>query len=268
MTNFIPAIPDASRDPDPDRERPPLRPSWLFPLLSSGVILTHVVFFASQIYWPDPQYADLGGINAELLPEGDSVDAGEAAPEGDSLQGAATEPEEAEETAETAEPVPPPPVMEPDAEPTPIKKQPVAKARKIDKQPPRKQASGSADKSRGANPKQRYGLPGGSGKGSGTARVAGRYGVPGGRGTAGAASQASCLAQVAASVRGHLPATTSLGPGRAYVTFYVNQGGGISGISASASSPAHAALARRIIASSHGPGSCGGSFASQSLTFE
>jgi protein TonB len=51
------------------------------------------------------------------------------------------------------------------------------------------------------------------------------------------------------------------------VTFHINAGGGISGISASGSSAAHAALARRIVSSSRGPGSCGSAYVSQGFTF-
>jgi protein TonB len=52
------------------------------------------------------------------------------------------------------------------------------------------------------------------------------------------------------------------------VSFYINAGGGISGISVSGGSPAHAALARRIVASSRGPSSCGPVYARQGITFQ
>ena len=46
-----------------------------------------------------------------------------------------------------------------------------------------------------------------------------------------------------------------------------NSGNGISGVSASRSTPGHAALARRIVSSSHGPGNCGTAFVSQGFAF-
>lgn len=269
MPDIVSSLSKAAPTPDIEGKRPPLRPSWLYPLLASSVVLIHVAFFASGIYWPEPTYADLATLDAELVPEGDSLDAGDPAPEGDSLDvgsESSAEPAESEETEEAI--IPPPPVMEPDPVPAPEKKRTAEKAANAEKKRTEKRTGPSPDKSRRANGSQRYGIPGGTGKGSGTARVAGRYGLPGGRGPAGGATQATCLAQVSASVRRHLPGTTSLGPGTAHVTFYVNPGGGISGISVSASSPAHAALARRIVASSRGPGSCGAAFASQSLIFE
>ncbi|MCX7898674.1 MAG: energy transducer TonB, partial [Methylocystis sp.] len=58
-----------------------------------------------------------------------------------------------------------------------------------------------------------------------------------------------------------------LGAGNAHVTFHVHAGGGLSIVSVSGSSPGHAAMARRIVASSRGPGSCGSAFLSQSFRF-
>jgi protein TonB len=253
----------------PSGDRPPLRPSWLHPLLAVSIVAVHAAFFASGIYWPEPQVADLGAINAELVPEGDSLDAGDPAPDGDSLDvSAEREPPEAESAEDAA---PPPAVMEPEETASPVAA-PVrrdAKPKSPEKKRAEKRAAPTAGTARAASAdKRRYGIPGGTGQGTGTARVAGRYGLPGGRGQGAAASQAACLVQVATSIRRHLPGATSLGPGTANVTFYVNAGGGISGISASASSPAHAALAKRIVASSRGPGSCSPAYASQFITFQ
>jgi protein TonB len=177
--------------------------------------------------------------------------------------------------------------MEPDAEPVVAKKESVKKVKDVEKKRAERLAAEKAKRSREAQARDRngapagrgqgsdasgasgrYGVPGGRGQGSGTSRVGGRFGLPGGRGQGAAASQAACLVRVAASVRSHLPGATSLGPGTANVTFYVNSGGGISGISVSASTPAHAALARRIVASSRGPSSCAPTYASQHMTFE
>ncbi len=247
----------------PRPTRPPLRPSWLLPALTLGVVGVHVAFFASGVYWPDPQVADLGAINAELVPEGESLEAGELAPEGDSLD---VEPNA--EAAAPPEPEPEPVVEDPEAAAPPVKQKVAEKAKPVEKKRPDRRAVEKKEAPRAASTGRRYGVPGGQGQGTGTARVAGRYGLPGGRGQGAAATQAACLAQVAGSIRRHLPSVTSLGPGSANVTFYVNSGGGISGISVSASSPAHAALARRIVASSRGPATCGSAFASQHIGFE
>ncbi|MFM9152574.1 MAG: energy transducer TonB, partial [Methylocystis sp.] len=92
-----------------------------------------------------------------------------------------------------------------------------------------------------------------------------RAGAHGGSGSG--ASRAVCLAHIATDLRRHTPGSTHLGEGHAHVTFNVNAGGSISGISVSASSPAHAALARRIVASSRGPANCGTAFVAQSFAF-
>jgi len=259
------------------QERPPLRPRWLHPVSTASVVGIFVAFFASGIYWRESQVVDLNAIDAELIPEGVSLEAGDPAPEGDTLE----EPLPIETAALTEEGMdelisdepPPPLVMEPDAVQAPEKKEKAEKKEKVEKpkkaeQKPRKQREAGIERSRTDETARRYGLPGGTGQGSGRARVAGRFGLPGGRGDGSGASQATCLAQIASSIRGHTPATTSLGPGTVYVTFYVNAGGGISGISASGGSAAHVALARRIVASSRGPSSCGAVFARQGITFQ
>jgi protein TonB len=134
--------------------------------------------------------------------------------------------------------------MAPDAIPLAMKKEDVEKTER--KQEEQKQVE-RAEQRREAQARRRAGAPE-AGGGSG-------------------ASQATCLAHVAASLRQHTPGATSLGPGTAHVTFHVNAGGGISGVSASGSTPAHAALARRIVSSSRGPGNCGSAFVSQSFAF-
>ncbi|WP_018407000.1 hypothetical protein [Methylocystis rosea] len=258
-------------------KRPPLRPRWLHPVATASVVGIFFAFFASGVYWPQSLVVDLGGINADLIPEGVSLEAGDPAPEGDSLDDplpieTASLTEEGMDELISDEP-PPPLIMEPDVAPTPAKKEKAEKKDKVEK--PKKAEKNVRDRraaatdGRGAAENaRRYGRPGGSGVGSGSARVAGRFGLPGGSGDASGASQATCLAQIYASIRGHTPAVTSLGPGTVNVTFYVNSGGGISGISASGGSPAHAALARRIVASSRGPSSCGAVFARQGITFQ
>ncbi|TLG72185.1 hypothetical protein [Methylocystis sp. B8] len=255
--------------------RPLLRPRWLHPVSTVSVVGIFVAFFASGIYWPQSPIIDLGGISADLVPEGVSLDAGDAAPEGDSLddplpiETASLTEEGMEELISDEQP--PPLIMQPDAVPIPAKKEKAEKKEKSEKprkvdQKAQERREAQNDSRRAAENNRRYGLPGGGGMGSGSARVAGRFGLPGGGGDG--SGQATCLAQIAASIRGHTPASTSLGPGTVYVTFYVNAGGGISGISVTGGSPAHAALARRIVASARGPSSCGPVYARQGITFQ
>lgn len=252
-------------------DRPPLRPRWLRPLSAISVIAIFVAFFASGIYWPQSPVVDFNALNAELIPEGVSLESGDPAPEGDSLEDAPpieTAALSVEGIDELVSDAPPPPlILEPDAIRAPEKKEKADKPRKVEKTVRERRETVDAGR-RAAQTGRRFGLPGGSGQGSGTARVAGRFGLPGGRGDASAASQASCIAQVAASIRGRTPAVTSLGPGTVSVSFHINAGGGISGISVSGGSPAHAALARRIVASSRGPASCGPVYARQGITFQ
>ncbi len=263
-------------------DRPPLRPRWLHPASTAAVIGIFLAFFASGIYWPQT-IVDLGGIGADLIPEGVSLEAGDPAPEGDSLE----DPLPLEEASLTdegmdeliADEPPPPLIMEPDEIQAPERKEKAEKKQKVEK--PKNEKSKQAeqktrarrvaavnDSRRADQTGRRYGLPGGTGQGVGRARVAGRYGLPGGGGDGSGGVQATCLAQIAASIRGHTPAATSLGPGSVVVTFYVNAGGGLSGISVSGGSPVHAAMALRIVASSRGPASCAPVYARQGITFQ
>jgi protein TonB len=263
------------------QERPPLRPRWLHPASTAAVVGTFLAFFASGIYWPRT-IVDLGGINADLIPEGVSLEAGDPAPEGDSLEDPlpveeASLTEEGMEELIEDEPAPPL-IMEPDEIQAPQKKPKAEKKEKVEKpknEKPRiaehktRQRREAATNGGGADETgRRYGLPGGTGQGAGKARIAGRYGLPGGGGHGAGAAQATCLAQIAASIRGHTPAVTSLGPASVVVTFYVNAGGGLSGVSVSGGSAAHAAMARRIVASSRGPENCAPVYARQGITFQ
>ena len=169
---------------------------------------------------------------------------------------------------------PPPLIMEPDAAPTPAKKEKAEKKEKVEK-PKKVEAKRQASAERPqpmaeARPR----TLGATGDPEAPAKGRDRRASPAvsdcqeAAATFRAPAQATCLAQIAASIRGHTPAVTSLGPGTVNVTFYVNSGGGISSISASGGSPAHAALARRIVASSRGPSSCGAVYARQGITFQ
>jgi protein TonB len=268
MTDFA-LTTKATQQPDPGRERPPLRPSWLHPLSAFAVVAAHVSFFAIFMYWVRPQLVSLNSIDAQLVQEGDFEAA--LAPDGDSLEEEPASDALADSLPPSEPVLPPPPVMEPEAEPAPDREKPKearAEKPKLERKRVDRPAADKANASRQAQERGRYGLPGGRGEGAGASREGSRFGVPGGRGKGAGASQATCLAGVASSMRRRMPGATSLGPGTAFVTFHVNVGGGISGVSATGTTPAHAALARRIVASSRGPGNCAAAFASQHITFE
>jgi protein TonB len=234
----------------PPQERPPLRPQKIYPIATAAVIAAHAFVFAAFMQYGRPQLLSLGEINAELVPEGDFFEA-EAISETD-VAPEASKPEEAREEPEIAVPAPTVPVRE--APRLPVKKE-VKKAEKSIK--PKTEKSDQ----------ERRNVASGDSRREGQARR--RYGAPGGRGAAGSgASQATCLAHVAAALRRHTPGATSLGPGSAFVTFHISAGGGISGVTASGSTPEHAALARRIVAASRGPSTCGAAFVSQNVYFE
>lgn len=215
---------------------PPINPPWLRPAAITAIVAAHIAVFVAFLYAPAPKTISLNSLTMDLVQEGDFVEQQEVSAAED------TPPPVAVEQPDLA--LPPPVVMAPDPIPLAMKKEDVEKTER--KREEQKQVE-HAEQRREAQARRRAGAPD-AGGGSG-------------------ASQASCLAHVAASLRQHTPGSTSLGPGTAQVTFHVNAGGGISGVSASGSSPGHAALARRIVSSSRGPGSCGAAFVSQAFAF-
>jgi protein TonB len=226
----------AGKRDEPPAGPPPVNPPWLRPATICAIVAAHVGVFAAFMYVAVPKTVSLDSISMDLVQEGDFVEQQEV-----------SEAEDTPPPVEVQDPelaLPPPVVMAPEAIPLPAKKEAVEKVEK--KQAERKEVE-RAEQRREAQARRHAGAPEGH-SGSG-------------------ASQASCLAHVAASLRQHTPGSTSLGPGSAQVTFHINAGGGISGISASGSSAAHAALARRIVSSSRGPGSCGSAYVSQGFTF-
>ena len=227
----------AGRRDDPPSGPPPIKPPWLRPAAITAIVAAHVAVFAALMYTAVPKVISLDSISMDLVQEGDFFEQQEVSAAED------TPPPETVEEPEIA--LPPPMVMAPDAIPLPAKKDDIDQIKK--KQEEQRQVE-RAQQAREAQQRRRYGAPEGRSQNSG-------------------ASQATCLAHVASSLRAHTPGSTSLGPGRATVTFHVNVGGGLSGISASGSSPGHAALARRIVASSRGPGSCSSAFVSQAFAF-
>lgn len=237
MTDFALSSEYASRRDEPPPGPPPVNPPWLRPLAITLIVAAHLGVFAAFLFAPAPKSISLDSISMDLVQEGDFVEQQEVSAAED------TPPPVAVEQPELA--LPPPVVMAPDAIPLAMKKEDVEKVEK--KQEEKKQVE-RAEQRREAQAKR-------------------HAGAPQGQNASGGASQATCLAHVAASLRSHTPGATSLGPGTAHVTFHINAGGGISGISASGSTPAHAALAKRIVASSRGPGSCGSAFVSQGFAF-
>jgi protein TonB len=76
------------------------------------------------------------------------------------------------------------------------------------------------------------------------------------------------MATLAAAIRRHVPATSSLGSGSAHCTFHVTSGGSMSGVNCSGSSGSHAALLRQAISATRAPPPPGGGFfAAQSVNF-
>ncbi len=237
MTDLALSPQDMAREGEgPPLGREPIKPPWLRSLTTVLVITAHVLVFGILAYTAKPTAVSLDSVSMDLVPEGDFFEQEEVAEADD------TPPPEAVEEPEIA--LPPPVVMAPDAVPLPAKKEDVDQVKKKVEQ----QQVQRAQQRQEAQARRRYGAPEGHAASSG-------------------ASQATCLAHVAAALRRHTPGSTSLGPGNAHVTFHVNVGGGISGISASGSTPAHAALARRIVSSARGPSMCGSAFVSQGFAF-
>ena len=213
---------------------PTVLPKWFRTRATAVIVFLHACVFLAFIYAPQPDAISLDSVEMELVQDGDFIDAEEVAEAQDKPSPVVVEdPEFA---------LPPPEVMDPDAL-TLKAKQEIPEKEKIKKE--REQAE-QAQRSQEAQARRRAGAHGGSGSG---------------------ASRAVCLAHIATDLRRHTPGSTHLGSGNAHVTFHVNVGGSISGISVSASSPGHAALARRIVASSRGPGNCGVAFVAQTFAF-
>lgn len=213
---------------------PSVLPKGFRSLTTLVIVLLHVAVFAAFMFAPQPDAISLDSLEMELVQDGDFIDAEEVAESQDKP------PPVVVEDPEFA--LPPPEVMDPDAL-TLKAKQEILDKESIKKEQEQTEQTQQAHE---AQARQRAGAHNGSGSG---------------------ASRAICLAHIATDLRRHTPGSTHLGSGHAQVSFHVNAGGSISGISVSASSPAHAALARRIVASSRGPGNCGTAFVVQSFAF-
>jgi protein TonB len=212
----------------------------------------HAAVALISVMTPAPVYHV---IDATLVPYGDPFGSLEG-PFGSEDPATAEEesppPEPAETNDEPDLAILPPTIMSPDALPDPTvkddieRKKAVVRDRAFVRHAPREGGARSGSQ-----------LGGASGQGGGP-RGHRPLGLPEGRAAAG--SQMGYAALLAIAIRQHTPARSELGPGSAHVVFHVTGWGAIIGISASGSSPAHAALARRIVGSVHAPPPPGGSF--------
>jgi protein TonB len=239
---------------------PSVKPPWLPPVATVFVIAMHAAVALISVLAPTPVYHV---IDATLVPYGDPFGSLEG-PFGVQEQATDEEetppPEPAEASDEPDLAIPPPMIVSPDALPDPTvkheidQKKMVAKHRTFAEHAPREGGGRSGNQ-----------LAGASGRGGGP-RGHRPLGLPEGRAAAG--SQMGYAALLAIAIRQHTPPRSDLGPGSAHVVFHVTGWGAIVGISASGSTPAHAALARRIVGSVHAPPPPGGSyFASQEFDF-
>lgn len=221
----------------------PLRPRKFIEFASAFVVIAHVLFFASFIQLMPVEIGAPDAINAELVNEGDffnseAIAESEEVPEKKQVE----EEENPDQQATLEKPL----LKNPDAE--------IVKEKKEEE----KNKEKSEDKTDSRAPSQAR-----------EAQVARRAGAPDrGGAKVGGGSKATCLTSIATSLRRRLPGATKLGKGWAHVSFNIIPGGDVSDISVSASTPAHAALARRIISGVRGANSCGAEFVSQHISFD
>jgi protein TonB len=226
--------PDLAESISPLPEFPPVKPKWLRPVVTTTVVLAHVGVAAFLGLASPTPVPSLDAIDTELVPEGDYVEQQEI------MQAEDVPPEPVEE-AELAMPLPQ--VIAPDAPPLPAKREEVQKL--VVKH---KRELTRAAQPRAAQQLRHAGAAGGHAKTSGN-------------------QQSLCLAQLMSSMRRHSPGSAGFGPGSAMVVFRVHPGGYVTVVSSSGSTPAHAALARRIVASSQGPSICGADLRGQPFNF-
>ncbi|WP_159728828.1 hypothetical protein [Methylosinus sp. Ce-a6] len=217
---------------------PPIKPGWLRPASLAGVIAAHATVAWLLLKLAVPSVSSLDSISMELIPQGDYFESQE-------VTAAEEEPPPPEEIEHPDLAIPPPQVMAPETPTLPQQKEVVEKKKKVVE----KKRDVDHDKKREAQAKRRIGAPEGQSQSEGM-------------------SQSAYKAMLAKAIREHTPGSSALGEGTAQCSFHVTAAGGITSISASGSSPAHAALARRILASVHAPPPPSGAFfASQSFHF-
>lgn len=227
-------LPDAPAAPE---QFPRVKPRWLTPATTVGVILAHigvaVLLMTTAIEKSSPLDNSLA---LDLVPEGDTMESEEAA----AMDKTQPQPEEIQE-AELA--LPPPQLMTPEAIPLPQKKEAVEPKKRIEPKPK------VAPSDRRQEASERH-----------------RLGVSGGRATT--LSRAGYMGLLAAAIRRHVPQFSTLGEGMASCSFHVSAGGGIGGLSCSGSSPTHAAMLRSALLATHAPPPPGGGLStSQTVRF-
>ncbi|HEY8126523.1 MAG TPA: hypothetical protein VIF88_14015 [Methylocystis sp.] len=200
---------------------PPVKPLWLRPVVTAVVIAVHA--FVAWITLVTSVHL-FHAIDVTLVPSGEPLG---------SQQQETDEQPPPEEVEQPDLAMPAPMIMSPDA---PVKEE-IAKPKTHVAQ--KRTAVERANTERRAPGRRALGLP---------------------EGRAAARSRMDYAALLAIAIRRHTPTATSVGSGTARVKFYVNAYDAIVGISVSGSSPAHAALARRIVTSVHALPPPGGSF--------
>jgi periplasmic protein TonB len=233
----IAALPSFSSDEPKEPGFPPVKPRWLRAATTAAVAIAHLGVAALLMTTTIEKITPLDQVSLDLIPEGDMFE---------SVQQQETDdvpPPEEMEQPELA--IPLPNLMTPEATPLPAKKEVVEPKRKV---VPHKEVA-QAKKKQEASERHRLGMAGG-------------------RAQSGGLSKAAYGAMLAAAIRRHVPSSSSLGEGSASCSFHVTAGGGMSGVSCSGSTPAHAALLQRAVASTHAPPPPGGGFfASQGVHF-
>ena len=209
---------------------PLIRPRWLGPLTTTVVVLAHLALGVLFMNFALDKIVPLDEVGVDLIPEGDQFESVEQAELDD------VAPPEAMEQPDFA--IPPPLVMHPDAPPLPAKREVTEQQERIVE---KRQEVQQAERKQQAQERHRLGMEGG-------------------QAASGGLSRASYAALLAAAIRRHVPSSTALGPGSATCSFHVSVGGGMTGISCSGSSPAHASLLRMAIASIQAPPPPGGGF--------
>ncbi len=217
-------------------EFPPVKPRWLGPVATVGVVLAHALVAVLLMTVAIDKSSPTHSLSLDLVPEGDTLESEEM----QAMEESQAQPEEIQEPDLA---IPPPQLMSPEAIPLPQKKEIVEPKKKIvHKQP-------SAESHQRQEASERHHL-----------------GVQGGR--ASTMSRAGYMGLLAAAIRRHIPQFSTLGPGTASCSFHVTAGGSIGGISCSGSSSTHTAMLRSAIAATHAPPPPGGGLStSQSVRF-
>jgi periplasmic protein TonB len=223
------ALPSFALEPS-ESGFPPVRPRWLGPVTTTAVVLAHLALGMLFMNFALEKIVPLDSVGVDLIPEGDQFESVEQAELDD------VAPPEAMEQPDFA--IPPPLVMHPDAPPLPAKKEVTDQQKRIVE---KRQEVQQAERKQQAQERHRLGMEGG-------------------QAASGGLSRASYAALLSAAIRRHVPSSTALGPGTATCSFHVSVGGGMTGISCSGSSPAHASLLRIAIASVQAPPPPGGGF--------